>query len=170
MSKHIAVAASLGIVGFFFWSNLFPPIVSESVSALTRPLPTTEEASASTLAWGTWENYLKAANAHDLAQVKALSYQLSPACSDPKRESECFVLMDSVYFFAKDFKQADFKNIKTDGRQMVLYSSGPEMKFIYFIRETFGQWKVSSLKFCYTSQDKLGDTCVTENVDSLFRN
>ncbi|MEK7227305.1 MAG: hypothetical protein AAB641_00200 [Patescibacteria group bacterium] len=168
MSKYIAVAAGLMVVGwaFFPFFFFFPP-VSPSVSA--PPLlktPALDVTSVKNLAWTTWKNYLLKAKDHDLPGIKALSHQISSVCADPAQEETCFALMDGVYEIGKTFKQSDFKYEKADARQIITYTDGPERIFLYFTVDAGGNPKVLGLRFCYdTTEDKEG--CANLNADTL---
>ncbi len=169
----MAVAA---VLGFFYFADgvklaqlgnnasstgLNFPLVPETLS-----FPTLDGTPVGMAAWDVWQRYLAAANAHDLETLKTLSYQLSPACSDPDKITECEGLMDSVYFFGSGFKQADFNNIVYDAKQIVLSSDymkleeveDPTKIVLYFVRTNTGP-RVLGLRFCFGNEGE-GEKCV----------
>ena len=132
-------------------------------------------------AWQVFENYLKFAKTHDLAGLRNLSYQISPTCNDHTKEQECNALMDSVYFFASNFKISDFTHFMSDERQIVMYTDGPTVAILFFTRDEAGTPKVLGMRFCFEDETVVG-TCVDinlfkrdlngngwwDNVESLF--
>jgi hypothetical protein len=121
-------------------------------------------------AWSTFEAYLKAADAHDLPTLASLSYQLSSACKealvDASQSEPCYELMDSVVFFAQDFKQKDFVRVAYDDKQIVLATDymkagdavDPLKAVIYFVRQPLGP-KLLGIRFCVGEEGET-DECV----------
>lgn len=66
---------------------------------------------------GAYVGYLKA---HNIEGVKSLSHQQSTTCADPKKQKECFALMDDVYALAKDISAEDYPVKMEDKKQLVL--------------------------------------------------
>jgi len=79
------------------------------------------------MAWQTFEKYQRSAGTHDLATLRTLSHQISETCNNPKLEEECFALMDNVYAIGSEFKQADFTNIWSNDKQIILATNYAEM-------------------------------------------
>lgn len=115
-------------------------------------------------AWSTFENYLAYAKNHDLTGIKSLSHQISPACADPSRQSECFALMDSVYAFTYTFEENMFSHSESDEWQIILYTDGPARSFLYFTRTETGEPKVLGLRFC-TDEASIGFDCTSINAN-----
>ena len=109
-------------------------------------------------AWVIFQSYLESARLHDLPSLKKLSYQLSDTCKDESRKEECFALMDNVYNIASPFEASEFKNIQADGRQITLYTDGPVVAILFFVRDTDGTPKVLGLRFC--SEEGAQNSCV----------
>jgi hypothetical protein len=180
---YICVAVALVGLAFAFFPQLFsfskedqegsPRPVSIDLPTPNFSLPDFSTPGAAKEAWATWQEYLTAARAHDLSKVRSLSHQLSPACTDPAREAECFELMDSVVFFAGELKQRDFIHFASDARQTVLTtdyleiagSEEPIMTVIYFTQAS-GTYKVLGLRFCLGDEESHGQ-CV--NTDPATR-
>jgi len=148
--------------------------------ALNLPAPSLElpalgSGAIGEMAWKNFEAYLAAAKDHDLSRLKELSHSLSPACQESSRLSECYQLMDSVYFFAGSFKQKDFKNIAYDARQIVLstdYMKVDETEdrvksVLYFTRDEKGAPKILGIRFCAGKNDSNTNECV--NTDASQR-
>ncbi len=186
MKKEYAyIGAVIVLVGtaFAFFPQLFnfsrnsgegsPRPVSIDLPTPNLSLPDFNTPGAAKEAWATWQEYLAAARAHDLPKVRSLSHQLSPACTDPAREDECFELMDSVVFFAGELKQGDFIHFATDARQTVLTTDylqiagaeDPIMTVIYFTQAS-GSYKVLGLRFCLGNEEADGQ-CI--NTDPATR-
>lgn len=200
-NHHIAVAVALVVVSFAFFPSLFEMINNPSNSSSPRPLslnlptpslalPNLSSQNVAEEAWTTFQAYLDAARAHDLAKLSAFSHQLSPACADPARIEECYGLMDSLVFFAQDLKQADFTNVASDARQTILStdyllmegSEDPIKSVIYFTREASGGHRVLGIRFCFGNSGAEGDCVETragerdqdgngwwDDVETLFR-
>ncbi|KKQ83661.1 MAG: hypothetical protein UT07_C0001G0023 [Parcubacteria group bacterium GW2011_GWB1_38_8] len=109
-------------------------------------------------AWVIFQSYLESARLHDLPSLKKLSYQLSDTCKDESRKEECFALMDNVYNIASPFEASEFKNIQADGRQITLYTDGPVVAILFFVRDIDGTPKVLGLRFC--SEEGAQNSCV----------
>lgn len=177
MQKYLgAVLAVAVVLGFFYFADgvrLPRPGNSATSTGLNFPLipdvlkfPTLDGTPVGLEAWNVWREYLAAANAHDLEKITVLSYQLSPACSDPNKKSECEGLMDSVYFFGSELKQNDFTNVVYDDKQIVLSTDylrfegaeEPIKTVLYFVRTETGP-KILGLRFCVGVEAE-GDECV----------
>jgi hypothetical protein len=182
MSKYIGVAVALAVVGFTFL-NINPYKIAENKprsAGLTLPgisftlpklsLPGINQAAADPAigvrAFAVFSQYLEFARTHNLEGLSSLSYQLSAACKDPAQETECFRLMDSVYFFASDLRREDFKHVKADGKQAILYTDGPAVKLLYFTRDDSGNFKVLGLRFCEERSETSEPTCIELNADT----
>lgn len=136
-------------------------VFSTTTASLLKPT-LSEPASNNTLtnqAWSVLEKYLESAKAHNLANLRTYSHQISDTCNDPAKEKECFVLMDNVYFIASQFKKEDFKNIWYDAKQIILSTDYKEVRdemgepvfgltrsILYFTRSLDGTPKLLSLK------------------------
>ncbi len=175
---YLGVVVAFLVLAFTFFPQLFNISTNEGGENSPRPisldlptpnlsLPDFNTPGAAKEAWATWQSYLTAARAHDLPKVRSLSHQLSPACTDPAREEECFGLMDSVVFFAGGLKQEDFIHFASDSRQTIITtdylsipgSEDPIMTVIYFTQAS-GTYKVLGLRFC------LGDETQGECVNA----
>lgn len=200
--QHIAVAVALVVVGFAFFPSLFQMIEDPGNSSTPRPLslelpnpflslPDFSNQNVADEAWATFEDYLDAARAHDLARLRSISHQISPACADPARIEECYGLMDSVVFFSEGLKQSDFTNSASDARQTVLSTNymaiegaeAPIKAVLYFTRGSSGEHKMLGLRFCFGDKDNEKDSCVEtreserdrdgngwwDDVEALFR-
>ena len=193
MRKEVIVIIALLAAGFIFVTGTrnfqmdnsrasndssvsFP---SFSFPYLERPQP--PSAALANEAWQTFQSYLEFAKTHNLAGVRSLSPQISPACSDPIREEECFALMDSVYSIAGELEPSIFKYIQGDERQAVMYTDGQTVLILYFTRAEDKTLKVLGLRFCLedeTSEEKCVETDSLSNdedgdgwwntVESLF--
>lgn len=101
--------------------NEMEPVADSSFdSGLSQSVPTLGGGDTKTKAWAVLQKYLGYAKNHDLKNLRQVSYQLSPACSDPAQEKNCFERMDTAYFFGSFFKQEDFKYVWSDERQIIL--------------------------------------------------
>ena len=183
MNKNIAVVLALVVVfGAFFGESLFnkeggvsleeslrSPSPSLSLPVPIIRAPDFSSAGVETEAWGVFQDYLKSAKAHDLEKLSSLSYQLSPACSDPARQEECYNLMNSVYNIAQGFRQYDFSKVLYDDKQVALVTEykkigdrEPLQMAIIFVREN-DMLKVLSIQFCVESSS--GEPCfLAENL------
>jgi|SRR3989344_206616 len=152
----IGVVFALGYKGFgwenYFRSSEVPNIINSFTSTTDTNLETDE-------AWQVFEKYLEFARTHNLEGVKSLSHQISATCSDPLQTEECNALMDSVYAFAKNFRQSDFKYVQGDGRQIIMWTDGPVTAILFFTKDTSGLPKVLGLRFCITNESGL-DSCI----------
>lgn len=131
-------------------------------------------------AWGVFQNYLVAAKSHDIAYLKSLSYQISPACeaalTDKTKTADCEELMDSVVFFTQRFKQSDFVRVAYDDKQIVLateyikISDAEELvkTVIYFVhlpaQAGDGSPKVLGIRFCVGEEGE-SDECVETSAE-----
>jgi hypothetical protein len=114
------------------------------IAFAVKSLPNRSE-SIKNQAWAVLEEYLTAAQAHDLEALRVLSYQLSDTCLDPERREACNALMDNVYNLGQLFVKEDFMNILFDDKQVILYGEynmnlagdvpGITRPIIYFVRE-----------------------------------
>ena len=115
----------------------------------TTPGATGQTSTLNHQAWTVLQTYLNFAHTHNLPGLKTVSYQLSEACTDPKQIDDCYKLMDTVYVFGSQFKEADFKNMWADSKQIILFTdlvkdtSDPESigytrGVIYFTRDSSG--------------------------------
>jgi hypothetical protein len=185
MKKYIAVAVALVVVlGAFLardkFASVFPAFASlphatttpSTLPSFTVPVLTFGNIGAAPVgieAWDTFQRYLAAAKAHDLAKLAALSYQLSPECkvaqADPSKMAPCTELMDSVAFFTESFKQSDFTRVAYDDKQIVIAtdylkipdSDQPIKTVIYFIRDPSP--KLLGIRFCIGKEGET-DECV----------
>jgi len=176
-TKYIGIAVALLVVGVFVFkpdiftkpergvtnederaSTTIPTLLPVSLSLELPPIGNQNLAKE---AWTTFQNYLAAAKAHDLPAIKRLSHQISPTCADPKKEADCFALMDSVYYFSAGFKAEQFKYVESDSKQTVIYTDGPDRAFIYFSRVE-GELKVLAIRVC--SEDET-NICIKDNID-----
>lgn len=76
--------------------------------------------------WQVLAKYFSYAKAHDIAGIKSLSYQQSTACSNAKKQEECFALIDGVYAFKDRLKPDLFPEKREDAKQLALL--GPIVK------------------------------------------
>ena len=156
----IGVVFLLGYRGFG-WENSFK---DKGIAGIMAAFPVTdsprhEQGELQHEAWQVFQSYLEFAHSHNLAGVKSLSHQISPACSDLSREEECFALMDSVYNISSYLEENDFKYIQADGRQIVMYTDAPTVAILYFTKDDTDTIKVLGLRFCFEDESTLG-SCV----------
>lgn len=107
--------------------------------ASTTPAAISLKASA----WQVFQDYIAAAKAHDLAKVKALSYQTSKDCVT--LTSACKDRLDNAYNFGVAFKLPQFTHIIYDDKQLILYGNYAEdltggspsrvREVLYFVRD-----------------------------------
>jgi len=141
-----------------------------SLSLSETQWPSLGSTFTSTVAWSTFQDYIKAAKNHDLETVKKLSYQLSATCANPEKSADCNLLMDGVYNLASSFRQEDFKNVAFDDRQIIMatdYLGSSEnldgaKTAILFVKSESGQPQLLSIKFCF-GQDSMSNLCVNTN-------
>lgn len=124
-----------------------------------------DDARLSSQAWDTFQKYLKFAHEHDLIGIRSLSHQISSTCNDPLKEADCFALMDSVFALANQFTLSDFKNIKADEKQIIMYTEGPNVIILYFTRNEDGTPKVLSMKFCF-EDEATKNSCAETNAST----
>ncbi|MFZ2484701.1 MAG: hypothetical protein WAX80_01300 [Minisyncoccia bacterium] len=160
----IGVVLFIGFEGFG-WKDSFQIKEIESITdsftmSLTTPDP------AKDVPWTVFQNYLEFAKNHNLAGIKSLSHQISPTCTDPAREVECFALMDNVYTLGSYFPQSDFKHVLEDERQVVMYTDGPAVAILYFTKDSGGTPKVLGMRFCFEDETSRG-TCVETDPSKL---
>lgn len=184
MIKNLIVILAILVVGvLLFSSGMFPNIKgvvltqntasqspallppNESLIKLSSPvlaIPSTES-SLATQAWTVFQNYLQFAKNHNLSGIRGLSHQISTTCNDTTKEKECFVLMDNVYSLASPLKLSDFNHIQSDEHQIIMYTDGPTVVMLYFVKES-GSIKVLGMRFCFEDEKTVG-TCV--NTSSI---
>lgn len=174
MKKEVVVIIALVAAGFILFTGTKSfqlnspgadspsPISLPAFSFPTLEVPTADRATIANEAWQTLQNYLNFAKNHDLPGVKSLSYQLSPTCSDPLREEECFALMDSVYALAGELEPSIFRYIQNDSSQVVMYTDGPVVLILYFARTEDEVLKILGLRACVEMQG--GDPCVEKDA------
>lgn len=145
------------------------PFSSTTASSFTNPftqiLNLGQKASTPEEAWIVFQKYLTFAKNHDLEGLKSVSYQLSPTCTDPLKQKECYQLMDSAYSFGIELKKADFINIWQDSKQIILFtnvikqevevSRGYTKGVIYFTKDSAGNLKVLSFNPVYGAFTKI---------------
>jgi len=186
MRKHSSVLISLLAIGIVFslgykgfeWNNMFHG--SEVASFITTFSATDSEKHD---AWITFQNYLEYARTHDLSGIRSLSHQISAICNDKSREEECFALMDNVYTLASPLKLSEFKHIQTDERQIIMFTDGPVVTILYFVRDAGGVLKVLGMRFCLEDDTSTANCVETDpkrrdldnngwwdSVESLFYN
>ncbi len=189
MKKHIAIAVSLAVVFGAFYGDTVLGLFALDTSSLTKdpkvaemapeglslefvrptlslPAIVSGESAVKDLAWKTFQDYRKFAEAHNLEGIKSLSYQISPTCLDSTKLDECYALMDGVIFFTEEWKQSDFRNVAFDDKQVVLSTdfmrSEPEAVpikvLLLFTQTKDGSLKLLSLKYC-SGEDKPGNIC-----------
>jgi hypothetical protein len=99
---------------------------TSGVSTSTFVLRANPNLSIKDNAWNVLQKYLEFAKNHNILGVKNLSYQLSESCKNPSKgsaaEKDCFMRMDTVYYFGTQFKKNEFKNIWSDEKQIILTS------------------------------------------------
>jgi hypothetical protein len=181
MNKNIAIAlvAVAAIAAFWFGSSA-KGTGSFGRGDFTLPfsfsgakLPDLSDAFTVTESWAVFQDYLKAAESHDLEKVKSLSHQLSETCQNPQTRQECDQLMDSVYLIAKDFRLEDFRNIAEDDKQIIMSTdymgdgAGTDKTkvVLYFVRAETGQPKVLGIRFCYGDEGAF-DKCVITDPET----
>lgn len=132
MNKRILVILgilALLVAGVLIWrsastdTRVQVDTATTTVDQVPDNIPTGSSSQTPTLAsqaWDTFERYMKAAKAHDLETLKTLSHQISPACADPAKRTECNALMDSAYAYAEPLKEEQFKTIWADSKQIIL--------------------------------------------------
>jgi len=148
--KYIAVAVSLVVVAFAFFGDFPGFAFKEKVNPPFSPFLFSFQTPSL-----------------DLPGVSAVSYRLSATCADPAKESDCFALMDNLYSFGAPLKRADFTHIRSDSRQIIIYTDGPDMTFLYFTRAAVtGAPKVLGLRFCDNRDLPTGEGCVDFNADT----
>jgi len=96
-------------------------------------------------AWAVFQNYILAARANNLEELRSLSYQLSETCRDESKLEGCKDLMNNAYYFGSQFHIETLKNIVYDKKQIILFGDYAEsattesvslLRFIiYFVRE-----------------------------------
>ena len=93
-----------------------------STVTVVSPLPKTTPAveSERDTAWTLFQKYLTAAKNHDLATVKALSYQVSPDCLDATKTTECNARMDTAYFYGSAIDESSLTHTVGDDKQLIL--------------------------------------------------
>ncbi len=143
----IGVVFWLGYGGFGWQNNFKDKEIAGMIETLIVPDSPRREA------WQVFENYLAFARSHDLAGVRSLSQQLSPACQDPSKQAECFALMDNVYAIASRFEFAKFRHIKEDERRIIMFTDGPVVTILYFTRDENRALKVQGIKFCLEEEN-----------------
>lgn len=136
----------------------------------TNKVPSLSDSFTVTAAWSAFQDYLKFAKAHDLEGVRSLSYQVSETCSNPEKTTDCYALMDSVYWIASEFKLADFTNVFADDKQIILTTdymttsgdTDPTKVVIYFVKSEAGEPKVLGIRFCYGTENTENSCVITD--------
>ena len=172
MSKYIAIAAALVVIGSAFFINisspkpsgnageagLMLPSLSFSLSKLRMPnlspKPLSPEGER---AWTVFEQYRTFAQEKNLEGVKSLSHQVSETCANQATRAECEVLMYNVVVFTQDFHKEDFNNVFFDERQIVMFTDPTETAeggslaqvILFFTRTNTGEPKVLGIRFCF---------------------
>lgn len=106
-------------------------------------------------AWTVFRKYVSAAEKHDLASLSSVAYQLTAACKDPARRTECDGLMDNAFNYGSGFREEDMTHLISDKKQLILVSDyvknlegeAPSVTrgVIYFVRQD-GALKFLSFK------------------------
>lgn len=185
-NRTIAVSVALVVVFGVFFKDFYKPAPGETLTekvastpfslSFFKPnfiIPDLASAGIEAEVWSVFQNYLQAAQAHDVDALRNLSHQLSPTCADAVKVAECNQLMDSVYLIAENWEQEEFKNVAYDDRQIVLSTNSqvgidntPTKTAIFFTRTNTGEPKVLSIKLCFGVESDL-DKCV--NTDPSTR-
>lgn len=154
-----------------------PSAGSSLLSGLSIPtgasIPSLNDTFNVTAAWSVFQDYLKAAKAHDIEKIKFLSYQISETCSNPAKKADCEGLMDSVYMIASGFKLEDFKNVFYDEKQIIMTTdymktaegADPTKVVLYFAKAENGEPKVLGIRFCYGDEAAGNSSCVITDPD-----
>ena len=119
----------------------------------TQTLPFSD--SPKDVAWAVFSKYLAFNKEQNLAGVKSVVYKINPVCADEITSVDCKARMDSAYSYGSALKKADFVNIWSDEKQMILTTdfwleSSKEMDqygrfrgIIFFVKGEAG-WKLLS--------------------------
>lgn len=184
MNKSSAIAlVVIGVLAVFFLGSSTGGGRSLISGKLSLPnfglgkteIPSLNNAFTITSAWGVFQDYLKAAQKHDLATLKKLSYQLSETCTNPEKRDECNALMDNVYEIAHTYTLKDFTNVAADDKQIIMSTDfmdtgeGADNKtkiVLFFVKDEKDGPKVLSIKYCYGNESP-SNICV--NTDPASR-
>ncbi|MEK7135207.1 MAG: hypothetical protein AAB780_00680 [Patescibacteria group bacterium] len=149
------------------------PLFSGLSLPFSSKVPNLNDSFNVTAAWSTFQDYLKFAKAHDLEGVKSLSYQVSEACSNPEKITECERLMDSVSQIGAEFKLEDFKSVFYDDKQiimstdhMVIMEGLDKTKIVlFFVKSDVGEPKVLGIRLCFGGESG-NNTCVITDPET----
>ncbi len=67
--------------------------------------------------------------------------------------------MDSVYLIGSPFKLSEFTNFMSDGKQIMLYTDGPDKVILFFTRDSTGDPQVLGMRFCRELENS-NESCV----------
>lgn len=175
-TKYIVVFVAIFAIFYIFFAenkvfNTDLPVTSKHDLTLSLPtvsipsiqLPDIGKNLLADKAWSVFENYLNFAHNHDISGVQSLSYQISDTCKNPESETACFGLMDSLYEIASPLKRSEFTHIQSDERQIVMFTDGPVVVILYFIRKG-GAPKILGLSYCIENEDEMGQCVETDPV------
>ncbi len=139
-NKILILAGVVIILGGLYWTN-------------TRTSQKPEEAAQiKDSAWNVFEQYLSDLKAHNLTDLKTITYKLSGTCTDSTKTAECFGLMDKAYNAIKDFSKDEFIQVSFDSKQIILSTDFRTIQdgnarilireIIYFYRDSASNPKV----------------------------
>lgn len=116
-NQTIAILSIAIVLAVLFAVDKLAGILPDQLSPFRQKV---DSQAVSDEAWGVWQRYLTAAKEHDLETITALSHQLSDACMDQARRTECDTLMDNVYAIGSELERSAFTEVLADEKQVIL--------------------------------------------------
>jgi len=133
------------------------------------------------LAWAVFSKYLGYNKDQNLEGVKSVVYKVAPVCNDAKTLIDCKARMDLAYSYGSALKKADFVNVWSDEKQIILATDfwlesskdldqyGRFRSIIFFIKGTDGAWKLLSFSPTKGGATNKGSASQEEVDDRIIR-
>jgi hypothetical protein len=147
-------------------------------------LPVVSSNSPKDIAWAVFQKYLEYNKSHNLAGVKSVVYKVSSVCDSVLPSDECKNRMDLAYSYGSALKKADFVNVWSDSKQIILTTDfkfqedsgiiGRNRAIIFFIKDetdlkmlSFSPFKGATVDKSNASEQELHDRLIiyTEDKD-----
>lgn len=128
--------------------------------------------------WEVFQKYLNYNKARDVEGVRSVVYRIAPVCEDPKLQIDCEGRMGLAYAYGSALKKADFVNVWSDEKQLILStdfkisedgtSISRNRSIIFFIKDERDNWRVLSFSPFKGASTGKGDAGVEEYTARIY--